>query len=548
VRQIRLASDDHTPAPGGTPALLDGGPLPAPGVRNLAQALSRAAGGTERTIHFVAADGTRSQTTYAELLDSACRVLGGIRAAGVRAGEPVVLRVAGAQDLLAGFWACVLGGFPAVPVSGGAGPETVAQVRRALGDPWLLTDGDPGPGTTRHAGTVAALRESPPDTGWAAADADTTAALMLTAGSTGAPKAVTLSHGNMLGRSVSTIEANGMTPQSTTFNWMPLDHVGGLVMFHVRDTLLGCDQVHAAREWILADPLRWLDAIDRYRADTTWGTNSSFDLVSDLVEAGGARGWDLSRLRYVMNGGQAVKARTIRRFHANLAPFGLSATAMRPGWGMSETSSGIVDHRLDVRTARDDDRFVPVGRPHPGVRVRVVDDGDRVLPAGVLGHLQVSGAPVTSGYHGDAARTAQAFTADGWFRTGDMAFVEDGALTVTGSRDDMISVGGNVFHGHEIEGAVEELPFVEKTFTVACAVTDPATGADELVVFHSPRANGGEPQDAAERIREIVKNRFHVTVDHVVPVAKDDIPKTGTGKPKRAALRAAFRPAGTDRR
>ena len=115
---------------------------------------------------------------------------------------------------------------------------------------------------------------------------------------------------------------------------------------------------------------------------------------------------------------------------------------MRPGWGMSETSSGVVDHRMDLSSVDDSDRYVPVGKPHPGVEVRVVDDSDQVLPTGNLGHLQVRGTPVFSGYVNSPTLNKQSFTGDGWFRTGDMAVVHAGALTVTGSADDLITQGG----------------------------------------------------------------------------------------------------------
>ncbi|POX56996.1 hypothetical protein C3489_01720 [Streptomyces sp. Ru71] len=511
-------------------SVLHGGPLTDPGLTSLGQALARAAHlRTDPAICLIDERGAEHRLSYPELLDEAARILTGLRASGAAAGDHVVLRLTQERDILGAFWACVLGGLVPVPVSASLDAGVVDSVRRVLGGARLLDD-------------VTALRHHAPAHWDAERDrrADP-AALMLTAGSSGTPKAVVLRHGNILSRSHGTARANDLGAHSVTFNWMPLDHVSGLVMFHVRDVVTAARQIHARRAWVLADPLRWLDVVDRHRVDTTWAADSAFDALAarlDEAERTGAGGWDLSCLRYVMNGGAPVRPRTVRRVLAALAAHGMPTDAMRPGWGMSETSSGVVDHRMDLDSVRDTDRYVPVGRPHPGVSVRVVDDTQRVVPVGTLGHLQIKGAPVFDGYHGEPELNERVFTADGWFRTGDMAFVRDGALTVTGSADDLITQGDRSCQGHEIEAEVDALGFVEKGSTAACVLDDGA-----LAVFCALSDDGPAPGQAAERIRRTVADRFGMTVAHVVPMAAADIPRTPTGKPRRAALRAAFRPS-----
>ena len=501
-----------------TSSLITGGPQPDPGVRSLAEVLLGAADRTGgiRSVCLIGLDGLAVWLSYRDLVSDASRVLAGIRGSGARAGDAVVLRLAHQHDLLVAFWACMLGGFVAMPVSD-ADVELDDEVWASLVRPRIVTDLD-------H------LRGEP-DHDWSAGAGDDPAVLLRTAGSTGTSKIVVLSHRNILSRSASTVAVNEMSAASRTLNWMPLDHVGGLVMFHLRDTFLGCTQVHATKQWILADPLRWLDVIDRHRVDTTWATNSSYDLVAERVRAGATGEWDLGCLRYVMNGGEPVRAASILRFLDVFAGFGLSGDAMRPGWGMSETSSGVVDFRLDPAGLRAGDRFVPVGVPHPGVSVRVVDERDQPLPPGGIGHLQVTGAPVTLGYQGGPDR--RAFTADGWFRTGDLAFVADGVLTVTGSADDAIVVDGTTWHGHEIENVIARLPFVARRCVVAVAV------AGELVVFcHLPASV--EVGEATELVRDIVFRHCQLPVAHVIPLAEQDFPRTRTGKPMRAALRERF--------
>ncbi|MFE4263214.1 AMP-binding protein [Streptomyces sp. NPDC056883] len=545
-------------------SLLDGGPAPETGVAHLGAALVRAVAESEadgRGVTYIRADGTEVHQSYAELLDDASRVLAGLRASGAAIGEKIILQSADDADLLSGFWACILGGFLPLPVSADAvnGPGLLERVWAGYGRPRVLTGtgqeiapataADAG-WTAAHLGDVASLRTAhEPDLAWHEPDAVDPAVLLLTSGSTGVPKAVTLTHRNILTRSAATSRVNKLDADTRTFNWMPLDHIGGLVMFHARDVFLGAAQVHAKIQWVLEDPLRWLDAVSTHRADTTWAPNFAFVLVNDQADRFEGRGWDLSPLRYIMNGGEAVRSGVVRRFLDLLAPYGLPATAMFPGWGMSETTAGVADCQF-TEAAAGDDRYVPVGRPQPGTRIRVVDEHGALVPWGVTGRLQVTGSTITSGYYDNPVQNRQSFTEDGWFKTGDLAYVENGILTVTGRTDDVIQLGEIAYHGHEIEAAVEELDFIEPSYTVASLVTAEPGGTEELAVFFSPRA-GAITGEQGERIRERVRERLGVDVPHLLPVDRSEIPKTGIGKLRRAQLRKSFEdslasvPAGT---
>ncbi|MFI2379185.1 AMP-binding protein [Streptomyces sp. NPDC018964] len=535
-------------------SVLEGGPAPELDLDTLPEALTRAAAAeTSPSLVFVAHDGSETSTGYRQLLDDASRILAALRACGGRPGEKVILQIDQDPLLLTAFWGCLLGGFVPMPVAAGsspaqreAAPGLLHRVWTGYGRPRVIT----GPAVRiapetatdphwdgAHLGRVDNLLAHEPDHAHHRAAPDDPAALLLTSGSTGVPKAVTLTHRNILSRSAATALVNGLGPRTRTFNWMPLDHVGGLVMFHARDVYLGCHQVHARTEWITADPLRWLASIDRHRADTTWAPNFAFGLINDRAEQLAGRDWDLSCLRYIMNGGEAVHSSVVRTFLGLLSPFGLPQTAMYPGWGMSETSAGVADCQFTA-VATGEERYVPVGRPQPGTSVRVVDEHDRPVPVGTTGYLHVTGASVTSGYHDNPEHNRRSFTDDGWFRTGDLAYVRDGILTVTGRADDVLAVGGTIYHGHEIEAVVEELDFVEPTYTVAGAVTADG-GGEAIAVFFHPRT-GTADDGQLDAVRAHVLDTLGVRVRHVVPVAREDVPKTGIGKLRRAQLAQRF--------
>ncbi|MER5433861.1 AMP-binding protein [Streptomyces sp. NPDC002588] len=533
-------------------SLLDGGPAPHPECGTLGNALIRAAltpAAQGQGVCFVGGDGGETHWSYPRLLDEAARTLAGLREAGVSPGERVVLHIAEERELLAVFWGCVLGGFVpllvgtgSTPAARAAAPGLLEGVWQRYGRPRVVTGREQAVLATTRAhpswarawlGHPQLLRADAPDHHRHPARPDDLAALLLTSGSTGVPKAVMLSHRNILARSAATARVNGLGGATRTLNWMPLDHAGGLLLFHVRDVYLGAYQVHARPDWVLADPLRWLDLAHRHRACTTWAPNFAFSLLNDQAHRLAGRNWDLSRLRYVMNGGEPVRAAVVRRFMALLAPYGLPGDAMFPGWGMSETAAGVVDCRLSDLTT-EDGRPVPAGRPQPGTAVRCVDDRGEPVPVGTVGHLQVTGPSVTRGYLDDAGQTQRSFTPDGWFRTGDLAYVEDGVLTVTGRADDLVECDGVRCHSHEIEAVVEELDFVTPSHTVAAPVT--GDGGEELAVFYHPRP-GTAPDDASVAVRARVADRLGLRVAHVVAVDVADIPRTGIGKLRRSRMR-----------
>jgi acyl-CoA synthetase (AMP-forming)/AMP-acid ligase II len=540
-------------AAGERPAIADGGPAVDAGIGCLGDALIRAAETAPEgraDIVVISDDDTERSLTYRELLDRSRRALAGLRDLGLTPGDPVLLQLDDHADFMTVLWAAVLGGYVAVPLATpGDYRHRDAALDRFHGA-WDLLD---RPLVVTAPSRLDEIRAAAREHGWDAlrvtcpgelaagsaspdhpARPDDPVLYLLTSGSTGRPKAVVLRHRNILARSVATAARNGLGPDDVSFNWMPLDHVGGVVMFHLRDVILGSRQVHAPTRWVLRDPLRWLDCAHRHRATATWAPNFAFGLVADHAPGPG-RDWDLSRLRLVMNAGEAIVSRVARRWLRLLAPYGLPGTAMRPAWGMSETSSAMTySDRFTLDATSDDDVFVEVGPPLPGCTVRIVGGDDTVLHEGRIGRLQVRGTTVTSGYHNAEERNT--FTADGWFDTGDLGRLDDGRLTLTGRAKDVIIVNGVNHHSHEIESAVEELDCVEPSYTAAVAVRPPGATTDELAVFVHLRPATG----ALQQVRQAVLNRVGVNPRHVIPVERADIPKTEIGKIQRSLLRSRF--------
>lgn len=541
--------------PRGVLALAEGPELDEDRVpRCLTDALKRAASDPEpRGITFIqAANGGGARQSYAQLLEQARRVAAGLRARGLAPGAKVVLQLADNQLFVLGLWGCVLAGVIVVPIAvppsyehGGA----VGKLQNAwklLGEPTILTTHEGARGLAAlgarderryHVAILEDLLPHAPAGELHRAAPDDVALMLLTSGSAGIPKAVMLRHRNILCGSAATAAKNGFQSTDVSLNWMPLDHVGGIVMFHLRDTCVACEQVHSPTELTLEEPLRWLDWINRYRVTITWAPNFAFGLVNERAAEMAGRRWDLSCLWFILNGGEAIVARTAKRFLDLLSPFGLPRTAMRPAWGMSETSSGIAYATFNPDDPIEEGVPVEVGTPLAGTSFRIVDRDNRLLGEGAIGRLQVKGASVTAGYYDNPEENRRAFTEDGWFDTGDLGVLRQGSLAITGREKDDIIINGVNYMAHEIEAAAEEVDGVEVSYTAAFAVGDHRSNTEDLAIaLHTPLPQAGWASLLAA-VRERVQQRIGVRPRYLLPLPKSAIPKTGIGKIQRSAIK-----------
>lgn len=529
--------------------------------RTLAQALLRAADRFgDHTIRHVDAQGGERVTTYAELLAEAQRVQAGLIAAGLTPGDKILLQLENTSDFLAGFWGCVLAGVVPAPLTIPSSYELNNGTLRKLRHAWTMFDRCPvlaGPASTPRLQAIAEplgceglrvisiddLRRSAPAAEPHAAKPDDRALLLLTSGSSGAPKAVTHPHHTLIARSLATAQHNGHNSDDVSLNWMPLDHVGGIVMFHLRDVVTGAHQVQVATDHILEQPLRWLDLMQQHGVSATWAPNFAFALVNDALERDETRQWDLSTVRFVLNGGEAIVPATARRFLELLEPHGLSRDAMKPSWGMSETSSGVTFNR-DL-TLEKPEGFaglaVEVGQPIPGVAVRIVDQNGGILREGEEGRLQIRGVTITPGYYNNPERNAEAFTSDGWFNTGDLGVLRAGSLTITGREKEELIINGVNFAVSEIEAVVDSLAGVVVACTAACAVRRPADDTDELAIFFTPEGSDDDDlRSVIQSIRQQLMAQLGLAPSYLVPLPAERIPKTAIGKIQRAALRRSL--------
>ena len=474
----------------------------------------------------------------------------------------VILQCSTSHHLLTALWACILNNDIPVPVPVQATSESSTPLIKAielLDSPIVLTD----QATEKAiAPQLAALKTSTPPSLTLESlqsaiqlatphppslipNPNNIALILLTSGSTGNPKGVQLTHHNLITSIYGMATANRLTASDITLNWMPLEHVASLVMFHLTEVYLGCEQIHVSQNRILKDPLSWLDLLEQHKATVTWAPNFAYGLINDqadeITRRAKSRPWNLSHIRWMGNGAEAVVGKTARQFLKLLAPHNLSSTAISPGYGMSETSSGIVhSQNFSLETTKDTDTFVNVGHPIPGTTLRIVDEQNNPLPQNTIGQLQVKGPTIMAGYYPRNTETERSRSSDDWFNTEDLGFLsKDGTLTITGRQKDIIIIGGTNYYSHDLESVVEQLDSIETSFTAACGVRSAQDATEQLAIFFVPSTTASII-DLVSQIRTQLVTQVGISPTYVIPVEKADIPKTAIGKIQRSQLVKQF--------
>lgn len=496
------------------------------------------------------ADDEGEFVTYPALLDEARRIASALHLVGRRPGEKVVLLLELAREFIPAFWGCVLAGCVPCPVAPIRNDpprweKTMAHLRTMLDDPLIVTTEALEPSVARDAQTISlnALRDSLQGFNVAPvyeASPDDPAVFVLTSGSTGNSKAVVLTHANLLASMAGKNERQRLDATDVALNWISFDHVAALLEAHMLPLYVGARQVHVDSATIIADPLSFLRLVDRHRVSMTFAPNFLFGQINAAIQQGLSDGaLDLSCLRHIISGGEAVVVETGRRFLELLAPYGLSRRALWPAFGMSETCAGSIYSRLFPED--DGEReFAALGTPVIGLDMRIADDEAKVLPDGALGELQLRGPMVFGRYYRNDEATRAAFTADGWFRTGDLGRIEDGKLSLVGRSKDSIIVSGANYFSHELETALEQLDGIERSFVAAFPTRPKGADTESLVIAY---ASTIDPADEARRhqLSIAVRNTtillwgFRPSV--ILPLPKTAFPKTSLGKIQRATMR-----------
>lgn len=397
---------------------------------------------------------------------------------------------------------------------------------------------------------------------------DSLAIVQYTSGSTGKPKGVMLSHANLMHNCAMINHGFEPTPSTVGLSWLPTYHDMGLVGGVLMPLHCGRPNVLMSPMAFLQKPIRWLRGISDYRVTLSGGPNFAYALCNDKITPEECEGLDLSSWEVAYNGAEPVRADTLRTFTEKFAPYGFRATSHYPCYGMAEATliitgtpkheapeinsfnaRALEDHQVVTASdpaARD---LVSSGRVLPGTIVKIVDpETGKALPEDRIGEIWVSGPSVGQGYWNNQEATDAMFHGkcldDGdkdFLRTGDLGFLLNGDLYVTGRSKDLIILRGRNIYPQDIEATVEQCHPANRLG--GCAVFSVNGEHEEQLVVAQEVERGyanGQLDRVVESIREEVLREHDVSPGTVLLLRAGKLPKTSSGKVQRNACRKDF--------
>jgi acyl-CoA synthetase (AMP-forming)/AMP-acid ligase II len=522
--------------------------------------------------------------TYAELDHRACALAARLQSSGAR-GERALLLYPSGLDYIIAFFGCLYAGAVAIPaypprqnrnsmrlqaIIADAQAKFIlttssvfSSARRLLSElqglsrlQWLITD--QAEGHTADDWKDPAITE------------ETLAFLQYTSGSTSAPKGVMLNHGNLL-HNLSVIKFGIQGSSESTFViWLPLHHDFGMIAGILEPLYLGSSVTLISPAAFLQRPFCWLQAMSRYRGKVSGAPNFAYDLCVRKIGPAQRAELDLSHWEVALNGAEPVRAETLERFCETFAPCGFRPQTLYPGYGLAEAtllvSGGRKDQMPVVKTFQSEaltdnraiqidegeaggSRLVGCGGNLPGQRIAIVKPDLRTecLP-GEIGEIWVSGPSVAQGYWQRPLETEQTFrtylaqTNEGPFlRTGDLGFMQDGELFVTGRIKDLIIIDGQNYYPQDLELTVEKShPAIRPNCCAAFSV-DVGDREQLVVAAEIERQYLNLKQDEiVKAVRRAIAEEHELRVEQVWLLKPGRAPKTSSGKIQRYLCRADY--------
>ncbi|WP_212004531.1 non-ribosomal peptide synthetase/type I polyketide synthase [Chitinophaga sp. HK235] len=531
----------------------------------------------DKGVTFISGASKEEFLSYHQLYVSARSLLAYLQEKGVKPGNEVVLQIEDNKTFIQFFWACILGGIIPVPVAvtyQGENAQKLFRIWQLLHHPYLLTSRasyekmhhKKSPGEIPFADSTLFTEDAQiSDVSGIVypATTDDIAFIQFSSGSTGNPKGVVLKHSNLIANIFSALPTHDNITDRR-LSWMPLTHDLGLIFFHLYPIANGAQHFLMPTDLFIRHPLLWLQKVSEHRATITGSPNFGYKYYLDKFSDDKAEGLDLSCLQVIINGAEPISGTLCRTFLDTLSKYGLVPTAMRPAYGLAESTLIVTFAPADTllesvfvrreaitigryisepgmleqqRTA-DNMEIVNVGRLIANTDIKITDEKGEILQEGGIGIIWVYGPSVTQMYYNNEAAT-HAVIKEGWLNTGDTGFMLNGYLYAVGRVKDIIIVNGQNVYPHDIEQMLETMDDIETGKVLACGVPNEDESSEDIVIFVMYKLSIEKFAPLARSIKRFVAARLGLEVKHVLPVRK--IAKTTSGKVKRYLFSDEYR-------
>jgi fatty-acyl-CoA synthase len=537
------------------------------------------AGGDVRGFTFIANDGSERTIGHAQLVQHARARGAKLRALGLAQGDRVALAIPESDEFILTFLGAVSVGLVPVPlypplslgrldayldnmvrILTSAKASLLITTTQVEGVLWSVVPKVP---TLRDLLTVSkidALPEAPFPK--AVVKPDDLLFLQFTSGSTALPRGVAVTHASLLAN-VQAIMEEGLEVNPEVdkgVSWLPLYHDMGLIGFVFAPIVYRLAGVFLPTIAFLKRPTMWFDAVHKHRGTITFAPNFAFARLLKRATDADLERWDLSCIKAIGCGAEPIHGGTMAAFVDRFQKAKLSEHALIAAYGMAEftlcISLGSIHERVRLDEVDADIcyaekkalagngentlEFVGCGRPFAGHEVGIFDTTtNERLQERQIGEIRVRGPSIAAGYYGNSEATAAAFLPDGWLRTGDLGYLADGEVFITGREKDILIIHGRNYYPQAIEWLVEEVEGIRKSNVVAFSV--PGDISEEVVVVAETELNDPAARaNVATAVQRHVQEEIGLAVKEVALLGRGEMPKTSSGKLQRRKAREQY--------
>ncbi|WP_458460223.1 beta-ketoacyl synthase N-terminal-like domain-containing protein [Paenibacillus sp.] len=533
----------------------------------------------EKGITYISSSGDEQFESYPELLKQARLYLHSLQNQGIQQGQVVILEIDQSQQFYRTFWACMLGGIIVAPVSppaawepGSAGLEKFTKVWEVLGRPVVIVEQAYMPKYKQLAESqvfkglmlisVDELQSGQQLAQWCPTAPDDIVFLQFSSGSTGVPKGVQLTNHNIIANSIACKTFLGAEEGDNVFTWLPHTHDMGMFGQHLTPILSGASIMVMSPYTFVRSPYLFLRKITEHQGKWFCCTNFGFEWMVQKIPDSKLSTLDLSSLRMTLNGAEPISTAVIERFVEKFSSCGYRRNMMFPAYGMAEATVGVCTSRLgeEPRIERISRRglvqegvaapiqlpssdtsdvieFVHEGYPMTGIQIRIANEQGEVLDEREVGEIQIRGESVTSGYYNLPELNREIYV-DGWLRTGDLGFMADGSLVVSGRIKDIVFIRGQNHYAHDLEEILYQNGSIPRGNLTVVGHFNSLKQAEELLVFVKYKSGAPQFLNVRQDLIHRMRAGLGIEITHVIPIKV--IPKTTSGKVQRFMLRNEY--------
>ncbi|MEP0265313.1 amino acid adenylation domain-containing protein [Dokdonia sp.] len=541
--------------------------------KNLIEVLQSSMTLKGKGLTFIESVSKEDYMSYTELYDTAHQVLFVLQERGIKPKSELVFQIEDNKTFVIVFWACILGGIIPVPLTVGIKEDhkmKLFNVWSVLKKPYLVTTeslfeecgvfakGNDLSNEYTNIGRkvlyISNLFELSKKGDIFKPKPNDIAFIQFSSGSTGNPKGVILTHKNLITNINAISCAADYTSSDSMLSWMPLTHDMGLIGFHLNPVYRGMSHFLIPTNLFVRRPTLWFDKTSKHKISILSSPNFGYKYIMENSKNQDKSSWDLSSVRLLYNGAEPISEKLCYEFIDWARPYKLNKKAMCPVYGLAEASlavtiSGLKDEIRTMRVKRnslnignriveshvDDDStsFVNVGKVIKDCSVAIANEDFKKIGEDVVGNIIIKGDNVTEGYYNDKSRTDKVLR-NKWLKTGDLGFIKNECLYVTGRAKDIIFVNGQNYYPNDIEGLAHVVEGIDLNKIAVVGFFNQNRQKEEVIAFVSHRGDLAKFLPILQKLQSTINAKIEIQFDSVIPVKR--LPRTTSGKLQRFKL------------